>query len=66
MSGNPRPFIIIIIMIIFTNYFPKRNLDHHVHYYDLRNPHEPVIVFKGHKKAVSYVKWLNGGEFVSA
>ncbi|RUP45341.1 WD40-repeat-containing domain protein [Jimgerdemannia flammicorona] len=49
-----------------SHYFAFGSADHHVHYYDLRNPHEPVIVFKGHKKAVSYVKWLNGGEFVSA
>jgi len=49
-----------------SHYLAFGSADHHVHYYDLRNPHEPVIVFKGHRKAVSYVKWLNGGEFVSA
>ena len=40
--------------------------DHCVHYYDLRNMKEAVIVFKGHKKAVSYVKFLNNEEIVSA
>ncbi|RWS28591.1 E3 ubiquitin-protein ligase RFWD2-like isoform X1 [Leptotrombidium deliense] len=40
--------------------------DHCVHYYDLRNYKSPLIVFKGHKKAVSYVKFLNKNEIVSA
>ncbi|XP_054717737.1 E3 ubiquitin-protein ligase COP1-like isoform X2 [Uloborus diversus] len=40
--------------------------DHCVHYYDLRNTKEALEVFKGHKKAVSYVKFLNKAEVVSA
>ncbi len=40
--------------------------DHSIHYYDLRNPKEPVSLFKGHKKAVSYVKFSGENEFVSA
>lgn len=40
--------------------------DHCVHYYDLRNTKKPYEVFKGHKKAVSYVKFLNSHELVSA
>ncbi|XP_064457745.1 E3 ubiquitin-protein ligase COP1-like isoform X2 [Ornithodoros turicata] len=40
--------------------------DHCVHYYDLRNTKQPLGVFKGHKKAVSYVKFLNPTELVSA
>lgn len=40
--------------------------DHCVHYYDLRNTKQPFEVFKGHKKAVSYVKFLNSHELVSA
>lgn len=40
--------------------------DHCVHYYDLRNMKEAVAVFKGHKKAVSYVKFLNSEDIVSA
>ncbi|XP_050531054.1 E3 ubiquitin-protein ligase COP1-like isoform X1 [Daktulosphaira vitifoliae] len=40
--------------------------DHCVHYYDLRHPKRALATFKGHKKAVSYVKFLNGREMVSA
>ncbi|XP_015925999.1 E3 ubiquitin-protein ligase COP1 [Parasteatoda tepidariorum] len=40
--------------------------DHCVHYYDLRKLSEAQQVFKGHKKAVSYVKFLNAEEIVSA
>lgn len=40
--------------------------DHSIHYYDLRNPKEAVQLFKGHKKAVSYVKFSGENEFVSA
>eukprot|EP01133_Synstelium_polycarpum_P001374 gene1374-1577_t len=40
--------------------------DHHIHYYDLRHPKDPLFVFKGHRKAVSYVKFLNKDEIVSA
>lgn len=40
--------------------------DHHIHYYDLRNVSEPLYVFGGHKKAVSYVKFLSNNELASA
>lgn len=40
--------------------------DHHIHYYDLRNPCHPVSVFSGHNKAVSYVKFLSSNELASA
>lgn len=40
--------------------------DHCVHYYDLRNSKAPLNVFRGHKKAVSYVKFFNSTELVSA
>lgn len=40
--------------------------DHCVHYYDLRNTKNALMVFKGHKKAVSYVKFLNQDQIVSA
>ncbi|CAH2080401.1 unnamed protein product [Thlaspi arvense] len=33
--------------------------DHHVYYYDLRNVSQPLHVFSGHRKAVSYVKFLS-------
>ena len=40
--------------------------DHCVHYYDLRSTKSPLNVFKGHRKAVSYVKFLNSEDIVSA
>lgn len=40
--------------------------DHDVHYYDLRNLNKALCIFKGHKKAVSYVKFLNTNEIISA
>ncbi|KAJ3076505.1 coatomer subunit alpha [Quaeritorhiza haematococci] len=40
--------------------------DHHIHYYDLRNPMQPLYVFRGHRKAVSYVKFVSKDEVVSA
>ncbi|ELU11082.1 hypothetical protein CAPTEDRAFT_134783, partial [Capitella teleta] len=39
---------------------------HCVHYYDLRNTKESLAVFKGHRKAVSYTKFVNSSEIVSA
>ncbi|KAJ3220397.1 coatomer subunit alpha [Dinochytrium kinnereticum] len=40
--------------------------DHNVHYYDLRKVSAPVVVFTGHRKAVSYVDFLSRSELVSA
>ncbi|XP_020551942.1 E3 ubiquitin-protein ligase COP1-like isoform X3 [Sesamum indicum] len=40
--------------------------DHHIHYYDLRKPCHPLHVFSGHKKTVSYVKFLSNNELASA
>lgn len=40
--------------------------DHSVHYYDLRNTKSAISVFKGHEKAVSYVKFLSETQLVSA
>ncbi|KAL6975666.1 coatomer subunit alpha [Sarracenia purpurea var. burkii] len=40
--------------------------DHHIHYYDLRNTRDPLHVFSGHRKAVSYVKFLSSDELASA
>ncbi|XP_067662002.1 E3 ubiquitin-protein ligase COP1-like isoform X1 [Haliotis asinina] len=40
--------------------------DHCVHYYDLRNTKQAVGVFRGHRKAVSYAKFVNAQEIVSA
>lgn len=40
--------------------------DHHIHYFDLRNASVPLYVFKGHRKAVSYVKFVSPTELASA
>ncbi|CEP10392.1 hypothetical protein [Parasitella parasitica] len=47
-------------------YLAVGSADHHVSCYDLRYPTHPLSQFVGHKKAVSYVKWLNDNEIVSA
>lgn len=47
-------------------YVAVGSADHHIHYYDLRNVSQPVHVFGGHKKAVSYVKFLSTDELASA
>ena len=40
--------------------------DHHIHYFDIRNASLPLHVFSGHRKAVSYVKFLSPNELASA
>ncbi|ESN95463.1 hypothetical protein HELRODRAFT_179231 [Helobdella robusta] len=40
--------------------------DHRIHYYDLRQMKEALLTLKGHKKAVSYAKFINSNEIVSA
>nr|UQE85541.1 E3-ubiquitin ligase [Bacopa monnieri] len=40
--------------------------DHHIHYYDLRKINQPLYIFSGHRKAVSYVKFLSNDELASA
>ncbi|KAE8664452.1 E3 ubiquitin-protein ligase COP1 [Hibiscus syriacus] len=40
--------------------------DHQIRYYDLRNTSKPLYEFGGHKKAVSYVKFLSNRELASA
>ncbi|XP_065829192.1 E3 ubiquitin-protein ligase COP1-like [Oscarella lobularis] len=40
--------------------------DHCVHYYDLRNPKRYLGILKGHRKAVSYTKFLDGEHIISA
>ncbi|XP_062160498.1 E3 ubiquitin-protein ligase COP1-like [Alnus glutinosa] len=49
-----------------STYVAVGSVDHHVHYYDLRNISQPLHVFSGHRKAVSYVKFLSSNELVSA
>lgn len=40
--------------------------DHNVHLYDLRYPTRSTQVLQGHKKAVSYVRFMSNHEIVSA
>lgn len=40
--------------------------DHQVYLYDIRQPHAPVSIFQGHRKAVSYVRFFNDRELVSS
>jgi E3 ubiquitin-protein ligase RFWD2 len=49
-----------------SNYIAVGSADHHIHYYDLRNISQPLHVFSGHRKAVSYVKFLSNNELASA
>ncbi|GKV24840.1 hypothetical protein SLEP1_g34395 [Rubroshorea leprosula] len=49
-----------------SNHIAVGSADHHIHYYDLRNISSPLHVFSGHKKAVSYVKFLSEYELASA
>ncbi|CAO3665845.1 unnamed protein product [Rhizopus microsporus] len=48
------------------NYLAVGTADHNIICYDLRNPTLPLYTYHGHQKAVSYVKWLNDNELVSA
>jgi E3 ubiquitin-protein ligase RFWD2 len=47
-------------------HFAFGSSDHHVHYYDLRRIDQPLYIFKGHRKAVSYVKFLDSSTMVTA
>ncbi|KXS12621.1 WD40 repeat-like protein [Gonapodya prolifera JEL478] len=40
--------------------------DHFIHYFDIRNPSQPIHSFRGHKKAVSYVKFAGKDDFLTA
>ncbi|KAJ2234699.1 hypothetical protein IWW45_003206 [Coemansia sp. RSA 485] len=40
--------------------------DHNVHCFDLRSPKQPLCVLRGHRKAVSYTRFLSPDEIVSA
>lgn len=56
----------MLCVLIFLILLQVGSADHHIHYYDLRNISRPVHVFSGHKKAVSYVKFLSNDELASA
>ncbi|CAI9090149.1 OLC1v1024854C1 [Oldenlandia corymbosa var. corymbosa] len=47
-------------------YVAVGSADHHIHYYDLRNTSKPFHIFSGHRKTVSYVKFLSNNELASA
>ncbi|CAK9181694.1 unnamed protein product [Ilex paraguariensis] len=49
-----------------STYVAVGSADHYIHYYDLRNVSQPLHIFDGHKKAVSYVKFLSNNELASA
>ncbi|XP_024399141.1 E3 ubiquitin-protein ligase COP1 isoform X2 [Physcomitrium patens] len=49
-----------------SNHIAVGSADHHIHYFDLRNARIPLYVFKGHRKAVSYVKFISPTELASA
>ena len=62
-------FVLILIYLIqdiLYIFLQVGSADHHIHYYDLRNISRPVHVFSGHRKAVSYVKFLSNYELASA
>ncbi|CAG8736578.1 8493_t:CDS:10, partial [Dentiscutata erythropus] len=48
------------------HYVAFGSADHHIHYYDLRYNRQPVFIYKGHRKAVSYVKFMGRNELISA
>ncbi|KAL9560220.1 hypothetical protein MBANPS3_000072 [Mucor bainieri] len=47
-------------------YLAVGSADHHISCYDLRFPSHPMSQYIGHKKAVSYVKWLSDRDILSA
>jgi E3 ubiquitin-protein ligase RFWD2 len=49
-----------------SNFVAVGSADHHIHYFDLRSPNLPLHIFKGHRKAVSYVKFISPNELASA
>ncbi|CAI5496744.1 unnamed protein product [Closterium sp. Naga37s-1] len=48
------------------NFIAVGSADHQIHYYDIRAPALPLHVFSGHRKAVSYVKFLSPSQLASA
>ncbi|KAL3686539.1 hypothetical protein R1sor_009113 [Riccia sorocarpa] len=49
-----------------SNYVAVGSADSNIHYFDLRNAQSPLHVFHGHRKAVSYVKFVSPNELASA
>ncbi|KAI8148598.1 WD40-repeat-containing domain protein [Fennellomyces sp. T-0311] len=48
------------------NFLAVGTADHTVTCYDLRYTGQPLRTFNGHKKAVSYVRWLDDKQIISA
>lgn len=51
---------------IYSCPFQVGSADHNIYYYDLRNISQPLHTLGGHRKAVSYVKFLSNNELGSA
>jgi E3 ubiquitin-protein ligase RFWD2 len=51
---------------VSSNFIAVGSADHRIHYYDLRHIAQPLFVFNGHRKAVSYVKFIGQNELASA
>ncbi|KAA8524383.1 hypothetical protein F0562_010826 [Nyssa sinensis] len=47
-------------------YLAIGSADHKVYFYDLRNTRMPLVTLNGHKKTVSYVKFVDSTSLVSA
>lgn len=57
---------LLLIYVVDRIWLQVGSADHHIHYFDVRNSHMPLYVFNGHRKAVSYVKFLSSNELASA
>lgn len=49
-----------------SNFLAFGSADHRVYYYDLRNMSIPLCTLVGHKKTVSYVKFVDSSTLVSS
>ncbi|KAJ7554823.1 hypothetical protein O6H91_05G010800 [Diphasiastrum complanatum] len=49
-----------------SNFLAVGSADHHIHYFDLRKAHSPLHIFSGHRKTVSYIKFISSNELASA
>lgn len=56
----------LLSFLIFSFHIAFGSADHCVHYYDIRKADRALQIYKGHKKAVSYVKFLDSTTLVSA
>lgn len=49
-----------------TNIVSFGSADHNSHVYDIRQHRKPLYILRGHKKAVSYVRYFSNGSLLSA